>query len=94
MSKATRVCGRSGPTAASEKWDTQLYGISGQYAFGEFSIDADLPDPEVTFRLMADSGSAIYKLTLTRSQLTPPASGIRSQELGVKNCGQGETANA
>ena len=70
--EAASLGGRSGPPATSEKWDTRFYGISGEYAFGEFSIDAELPDPEVTFRLMGEEGNEIHKLTLTRSQLTPP----------------------
>jgi len=69
--EAGSLGGRSGPPVTSDKWDTQFYGISGQYAFGEFSINADLPDPEVTFRLMGDDGTEIYKLTFKRSQLTP-----------------------
>lgn len=70
--EAGSLGGRSGPAPTSDTWDTQFYGISGQYAFGEFSIDAELSDPEVTFRLMADNGDVIHKLTLKRSQLTPP----------------------
>jgi hypothetical protein len=31
---------RTGPPATSDKWTNQLYGISGKYAFGEFTIDA------------------------------------------------------
>lgn len=67
--------GRHGPAAKSEKWaDNQLFGISGKYAFGEFTVDAEKDDPEVTFRLIgSDDGKEIYKITLTRSQLTPPA---------------------
>ena len=34
-------------------------------------IDATLPDPEVTFRLIHENGALLYELTLTRSQLTP-----------------------
>jgi len=62
---------RSGPAVTSEKWTTQLYGIAGKYAFGEFTIDASLADPEVTFRLIGDDGSIIHALTLKRSRLTP-----------------------
>ncbi|TWU32550.1 alkaline phosphatase D family protein [Novipirellula artificiosorum] len=70
--EAGSLGGRSGPSVTSEKWDTQFYGISGQYAFGEFSIDAELPDPEVTFRLIKENGTEIHKLILKHSQLTPP----------------------
>jgi len=69
--EAGSLGGRTGPPTTSPKWTTQLYGISGQYAFGEFSIDATLADPEVTFRLIRDDGKVIYELTLKRSQLTP-----------------------
>ena len=54
------------------EWDTQLFGIASEYAFGEFDIDATLPDPEVTFRLISGrDGTMLFELTLTRSQLTP-----------------------
>jgi len=69
--EAGSLGGRSGPAATSTKWDTQLYGIAGKYAFGEFTIDATLADPEVTFKLIKDDGKVIYDLTLKRSQLTP-----------------------
>jgi alkaline phosphatase D len=61
-----------GPPAADPKWDTQLFGMAGRYAFGEFTFDATLPDPQVMFRLVHDAGDVLYELKLTRSQLTPP----------------------
>lgn len=61
-----------GPPATNSKWDTQLFGIAGKYAFGEFTFDATLPDPEVVFRLVHDAGDVLYELKLARSQLTPP----------------------
>ncbi len=69
--EAASLGGRSGPPVTNGKWETQLYGIAGKYGFGEFSIDASLPDPEVTFRLIGDDGTMIHQLTLKRSQLTP-----------------------
>ena len=69
--EAGSLGGRTGPPATSPEWDTQFYGISDQYAFGEFSIDATLPDPEVTFRLIRDDATVIHELKLQRSQLTP-----------------------
>jgi alkaline phosphatase D len=69
--EAGSLGGRTGPPAKDPKWQTQLYGVSGKYAFGEFSIDATLPDPEVTFRLIGDDGDVLHNLTLKRSQLTP-----------------------
>lgn len=63
---------RTGPPTTKPEWkDVQLYGISGRYAFGEFSIDASPADPTVTFRLIGDDGATIYETLLTRSQLTP-----------------------
>lgn len=63
--------GREGPPATNPRWDSQLYGISGKYAFGEFTFDTSLADPEVTYRLIGDAGEVIYELMLKRSQLTP-----------------------
>jgi alkaline phosphatase D len=69
--EAGSLGGRSGPPVKRPEWTTQLYGIAGLYAFGEFSMDATLADPEVTFRLIQDDGTVLYALTLKRSQLTP-----------------------
>lgn len=69
--EAGSLGGRTGPPVTNPKWATQFYGIAGQYAFGEFTIDATLPDPEVTFRLIRDDGKPLHELTLKRSQLTP-----------------------
>lgn len=69
--EAASLGGRKGPPVKKPKWKTQFYGIANKYAFGEFSIDATLPDPEVTFRLIEDDGTVIHKLTLKRTQLTP-----------------------
>ena len=52
------------------KCQDQLFGHLG-YAFGEFTIDAGVPDPTVTFRLINQDGNIVYEITLTRSQLTP-----------------------
>ena len=66
--------GRKGPPVSQPAWkDVQLYGISDTYAFSEFSIDATLDDPEVTFRLIrVDDAKILYNKTLTQSDLTPP----------------------
>jgi alkaline phosphatase D len=70
--EAGSLGGRKGPPVTKAEWkEVQLYGISGQYAFGEFSINATVGDPEVTFRLIRDDGAVVYEKTLTRSQLTP-----------------------
>lgn len=64
--------GRGGPPAKLASCEHQLFGISFQYAFGEFVFDTSKDDPEVTFRLIdSESGGSIYELTLKRSQLTP-----------------------
>jgi alkaline phosphatase D len=67
--------GRKGPPTSLPEWeDVQLYGISDTYAFSEFSVDATLDDPEVTFRLiLVDDGKTHYERTFKRSELTPPA---------------------
>jgi alkaline phosphatase D len=69
--EAGSLGGRTGPPVSMTEWETQFYGIAGRYAFGEFSFDANLPDPEVTFRLIGDDGEVIHELMLKRSQLTP-----------------------
>jgi alkaline phosphatase D len=68
-----------GPPATNPNWDSQLFGVVGQYAFGEFSFDATLSDPQVVFRLIRDSGEVLYELKLTRSQLTPPGEDAASK---------------
>jgi len=70
--EAASLGGRTGPPATKPQWDTQFYGISGRYAFGEFTVDATTADPEVTFRLIGDDATIIHELKLKRSQLTPP----------------------
>ena len=70
--EAGSLGGRKGPAVTKPEWDTQFYGIADKYAFGEFTIDAMVPDPEVTFRLIQDDGTVIHELRLARSQLTPP----------------------
>jgi hypothetical protein len=54
------------------EWDTQLFGFTDMFAFGEFTIDAEVSDPEVVFRLIEDNGAVLYELKLKRSELTPP----------------------
>jgi alkaline phosphatase D len=52
--------GRSGPPAKIKNCGNQLFGISGRYAFGEFTFDTARQDPEVTFRLIGDDGEILY----------------------------------
>lgn len=64
--------GRVGPPPISPEWENQLFGLSGEYAFGEFEFDTTVNDPTVTFRLITDRrATVLYELTLSRSQLTP-----------------------
>lgn len=63
--------GRVGPDPINSEWKTQLFGLSGEYAFGEFTFNTTLQDPTVTFRLINERGTIYYELTLNRSQLTP-----------------------
>ncbi|MHC4324463.1 MAG: alkaline phosphatase D family protein [Planctomycetota bacterium] len=70
--EAGSLGGRKGPAVTKPEWDTQFYGIANKYAFGEFTIDATLADPEVTFRLIQDNGTIIHEMKLARSRLTPP----------------------
>lgn len=64
--------GRSGPAVTDPSWDTQLYGFAGIFAFGEFCFNTTNPDPEVTFTLTEESGNELYRITLKRSEITPP----------------------
>jgi len=70
--EAASLGGRSGPPVTKPQWTEQFYGIASKYAFGEFSVDATLADPTVTFRLIGDDAKVIHELKLKRSQLTPP----------------------
>ena len=70
--EAASLGGRSGPAGKAEGHPDALYAISGKYAFGEFTFDATLDDPEVTFRLIHEDGKPLYEHVLTRSELTPP----------------------
>ena len=71
--EAASLGGRGGPAGKAEGHPDALYAVSGKYAFGEFTFDATLDDPEVTFRLIHEEGETFYEQTLKRSELTPPA---------------------
>jgi alkaline phosphatase D len=62
----------SGQPITKPGWKMQLFGFGGPYAFGEFTINAAIPDPVVTFRLIKEDAKVLYKINLKRSQLTPP----------------------
>jgi alkaline phosphatase D len=71
--EAASLGGRTGPAGKAEGHADALYAISGKYAFGEFTFDATLDDPEVTFRLIHEEGKTLYEHIFKRSELTPPA---------------------
>jgi alkaline phosphatase D len=71
--EAASLGGRSGPAGKAKGHPDALYAISGKYAFGEFTFDATLDDPEVTFRLIHEDGKILYEHVLKRSELTPLA---------------------
>ena len=62
---------RVGPPASKPEWTTQLYGIDGTFAFGEFLFDLRPKDPTVTFNLVSEEGEALYNLILKKSDLSP-----------------------
>lgn len=62
---------RVGPPATRPSWDTQLFGIDAEFAFGEFTYVPSEDDPAVVFRLIKEDGNIIYELELKRSQMTP-----------------------
>lgn len=71
--EAASLGGRTGPASKAEGHPDALYAVSGKYAFGEFTFDATLADPEVHFRLIHEEGKTLYAHRLKRSELTPPA---------------------
>lgn len=65
--------GRGGAAGKASGHPDVLYSFIDKYAFGEFTFDATLDDPEVTFRLIHEDGKTLYEHMLKRSELTPPA---------------------
>lgn len=61
---------RSGPPAKKSEWTTQLYGISGEFAFSEFEFGELENVPIVTFRLIHENGTFIYERAFTRDELS------------------------
>lgn len=62
---------RVGPPAKKPEWITQLFGIDGQFAFGELTFQPADEDPSVIFRLITDEGEILYEKEIHRSELTP-----------------------
>lgn len=69
--EAASLGARVGPPAKDPSWDTQLYGIDGQFAFGEFTYLPSDKDPAVVFRLVGEDGSHIFERKIKKSELTP-----------------------
>lgn len=69
--EAATLGGVGGPPAYARDKSAQIFGYNGLKAFGEFSFDMSLEDPEVTFRLIGEDGKELEKHTFPRSKLTP-----------------------
>ncbi len=63
--------GMTGPGAMAEDASTQLFGRTGIKAFGELEFHTGLADPEVTFRLVDQTGRVLEQISLPQSRLTP-----------------------
>ncbi len=69
--EAASLGARVGPPANDPSWDTQLYGIDGKFAFGEFTYLPSGDDPTVIFRLVGQDGNHLFEKTIKKSELTP-----------------------
>jgi len=64
--------GVSGPDPFAPDRSKQIFGYGdGLNAFGEFTFDMTNPDPEVTFRLINETGKELENHTFHHSRLTP-----------------------
>jgi len=63
--------GMTGPAAMAKDASTQLFGRTAIKAFGELEFNTNLPDPQVTFRLINEKGQTLEQIPLSQSQLTP-----------------------
>lgn len=61
-----------GPAAMGKEPAQQPFGLTGEALFGELAFDTTVDDPTVTLRIVDAAGGERYRLTLTRSQMTPP----------------------
>ncbi|MEX2592379.1 MAG: hypothetical protein WD426_06365 [Anditalea sp.] len=50
--EAASLGARVGPPATDPAWNTQLYGVDGEFAFGEFTYLPSDDDPAVVFRIV------------------------------------------
>ncbi|GAA5219818.1 alkaline phosphatase D family protein [Membranihabitans marinus] len=69
--EAASMGARVGPPAQKEEWTTQLYGIDGQFAFGELTMKANKEEPSLHYRLLREDGRVLYQKSLKLSDLTP-----------------------
>ena len=72
--------GVSGPEGLVKNCPEQLFGYGGRdsqgndfIAVGEFTFDTDRSDPQVTFRLIHQTGEILEEIDLSLQQLTPNA---------------------
>ncbi len=69
--EAASLGSRSAVSNSIGKWDAELYGIVGVFAFGEFTFNTSKSMPEVTFRLVKEDNEILYEKTLSLDELTP-----------------------
>ena len=62
---------RVGPPKSDPKWKTQLYGIDGTFAFGEFTFNQLKDQQQVVFRMIKDSGEVLFEKAFLHSDLKP-----------------------
>lgn len=69
--EAASLGARAAASSSIGKWDAELYGVVGVFAFGEFTFNTSGSEPTVTFRLIQEDGEIIYEKELSSGELTP-----------------------
>lgn len=71
--EAASLGGVPGPDAMAKNTTNQFFGYKGKglKAFGEFTFNTENSEPQVTFRLIDESGDIMEKHTLSYDMLTP-----------------------
>jgi alkaline phosphatase D len=77
--EAASLGGRSAENQSIGKWNTELYGTVGVFAFGEFTFNTSTSVPKATFRLIKEGGDVLYEKTLTADELTPANVGKKQE---------------